>query len=128
MTETNPAVGHEVKDAGIRPIVLTGIGLAVITVLTAVAVFAIFRVLQDVRTPGQPGPMEAAGAAQFPPEPRITAHPSVELQELHRAEDQTLSTYGWVDRKQGIVRIPIDRAIDLQLQRGYPVRKEAPKQ
>jgi hypothetical protein len=31
-----------------------------------------------------------------------------------------------MDRKAGVTRIPIDRAIDLLLQRGYPVRKETP--
>ena len=64
---------------------------------------------------------------QFPPAPRIEIAPAIEYQQLRAQEDQILSTYGWVDRKAGIVRIPIDRAIDLQLQRGFPVRKEAPK-
>ncbi len=32
----------------------------------------------------------------------------------HRAkEHEELTTYGWIDRKAGIVRLPIDRAIDL---------------
>jgi hypothetical protein len=62
--------------------------------------------------------------SQIPPAPRIEEHPAIEIQELHSAEDQTLSTYGWVDKKKGIVRIPIDRAMELQLQRGFPARKE----
>ena len=32
----------------------------------------------------------------------------------HRAKEQAESTtYGWVDQKAGIVRLPIDRAIEL---------------
>ena len=35
----------------------------------------------------------------------------------HRAKEQAeATTYGWVDRKAGIVRLPIDRAIDLIVQ------------
>jgi len=59
---------------------------------------------------------------QVPPVPRVEEHPQLELQQLRTQEDQTLSTYGWVDKKEGIVRIPIERAMELQLQRGFPVR------
>jgi len=38
-----------------------------------------------------------------------------------------LSTYGWTDKNAGVVRIPIDRAMELQLERGFPTRKETPK-
>jgi hypothetical protein len=62
--------------------------------------------------------------SQIPPEPRIEEHPAIEIQELHAQEDQTLSTYGWMDKNKGVVRIPIERAMELQLQRGFPTRKE----
>ena len=39
-------------------------------------------------------------------------------------EDRALATYGWANRKEGRVRIPIDRAMELQLERGFPTRKE----
>ena len=60
---------------------------------------------------------------QFPPAPRIEEHPAIELEESARAGRQILSTYGWTDKNAGIVRIPIDRAIELQLQRGFPSAK-----
>ncbi len=31
-----------------------------------------------------------------------------------------LTTYGWVDKEKGIVRVPIDSAIALVLRRGFP--------
>jgi hypothetical protein len=40
-------------------------------------------------------------------------------------DKELLSTYGWVDRPAGVVRIPIDRAIDITLERGFPVRPQA---
>jgi hypothetical protein len=46
------------------------------------------------------------------------------IQELEN-EDNTLESYGWVDQNAGIVRIPIEQAIDLVVQRGLPVIPES---
>ena len=46
------------------------------------------------------------------------------IQELEN-EDNTLESFGWVDQKAGIVRIPIEQAIDLVAQRGLPVIPES---
>jgi hypothetical protein len=35
-------------------------------------------------------------------------------------ETEELSTYGWVDEEQGVVRIPIDRAMDLLVKEAVP--------
>jgi hypothetical protein len=35
-----------------------------------------------------------------------------------------LSSYGWLDRNAGVVRIPIDRAMKMTVERGLPVRQE----
>ena len=46
--------------------------------------------------------------------------------EAHRErEDELLGSYGWVDRNAGVVRIPIDQAKRLLLERGLPVRASA---
>ena len=42
------------------------------------------------------------------------------LEELKK-ENEVLGSYDWVDQKNGVVRIPIDRAMDLLAQRGLPV-------
>jgi hypothetical protein len=41
---------------------------------------------------------------------------------LYDRQKLKLNSYGWIDRSNGIVRIPIDRAMDLILQRGLPAR------
>jgi len=117
-------IGHEGPDADIWPIVLTGIGLALTVLVVGVIVYGIFRYLETHPiTSVQSNPM-AVFDSQIPPAPRIEEHPAIEIQELHAQEDQMLSTYGWIDKNKGVVRIPIDRAIELQLQRGFPTRKE----
>jgi len=116
--------GHETRDAGVRPIVLTGVVLAVAIVIVGLIVYGTFSYLAGHRAvAAQANPM-SVGDSQIPPEPRIEEHPAIALQELHAQEDKTLSTYGWTDKKTGVVRIPIDRAIELQLVRGFPTRKE----
>ncbi|HJQ84172.1 MAG TPA: hypothetical protein VKA21_08855, partial [Candidatus Binatia bacterium] len=50
---------------------------------------------------------------EAPPEPRLEVAPAAELQALRREEEARLHGYGWVDRDAGIVRIPIERAIEL---------------
>jgi hypothetical protein len=38
--------------------------------------------------------------------------------DLVATQRRALESYGWVDREHGIARIPIDRAIDLTVERG----------
>jgi len=44
--------------------------------------------------------------------------------DLHAREDLLLENYSWVDRSQGKVRIPIERAMELIAQRGLPVEQQ----
>jgi hypothetical protein len=46
----------------------------------------------------------------------------MELKEYRDSQRDILNSYGWVDRAGGVVRIPVDRAIELVLARGLPVR------
>jgi hypothetical protein len=123
-TPSSEATGHETADASILGIVLTGVGLTIGAVIALCIVYGIFQFLStQTLTTAPPNPMAETSVEQLPPEPRVQEHPAVELQELHAKEDTLLSTYGWTDKMAGVVRIPIDRAIDLALQRGFPVQK-----
>lgn len=54
--------------------------------------------------------------------PRLQLKPPEELNNFRAGEETALNTYGWIDRTAGVVRIPIDRAMDLVLERGLPTR------
>jgi hypothetical protein len=115
--------GHEGSDASIPGIVLTGAGLAVTAVLVFALVSGIFWYLADhPLTAPRPNPMAETNQQQFPPQPRLEVHPTIEMQELRSDEDRILSTYGWTDKEKGVVRVPIDRAMELQLERGFPTK------
>jgi hypothetical protein len=62
------------------------------------------------------------------PAPRLQVDPAADLIELRAREDARLHTYGWVDKKAGVIHIPIERAMDLVLQRGFPVRDQKKKE
>lgn len=118
------SVGHETRDADVRPIVRTGASLAVMIALVGLIVYGAFQYLAKHTATGDRSNPMSVGDSQIPPEPRIEEHAAIGIQQLHAQEDRTLSTYGWVDKKGGVVRIPIDRAMALQLERGFPTRKE----
>ncbi len=45
------------------------------------------------------------------------------MRSLRDGQEATLAGYGWVDRKAGVVRVPIERAMDLVAERGVPQGK-----
>jgi len=61
------------------------------------------------------------GLEHAPSPQMIVDEPSV-LAEFRRREEASLSTYGWINKPLGVVRIPIDRAKTLILERGLPAR------
>ena len=58
------------------------------------------------------------------PSPRLEEDERGQLNGIRMEEEKTLYSYGWVDEKAGTVRIPIERAMDLLVQRGLPVRPQ----
>ena len=56
------------------------------------------------------------------PHPQLQTNDPRDLNDYLQAKNQELTTYGWVDRKNGVTHIPIDRAMDLFLSQGAPVR------
>jgi hypothetical protein len=86
---------------------------ATTTPLTAIARPADASVPQNPRL--QPFPMKAQRTGQMMP-PNTTT-PVVDMEEMHATEDQLLNNPGWVDKQKGIVRLPIDVAKQLAVQR-----------
>src|SRR5580700_8864280 len=59
------------------------------------------------------------------PQPRLERNERIEINDFRLKEEQTLNSYGWVDEKAGVVRIPIERAMELLAQRGLPTTPKA---
>ena len=43
---------------------------------------------------------------------------------MRAAEEAALNSYGWVDKDAGIVKIPVDRAMEILAKKGLPARKQ----
>jgi hypothetical protein len=56
------------------------------------------------------------------PAPQLETDERTELNKVRLREENALSSYDYIDKNAGTVRIPIDRAMDLIAQRGLPVR------
>ena len=115
--------GHETRDASVRMVVVVLAFLAVGAACVCFLVYGIFVYLADhPLTMAPPNPLAETATQQFPPSPRLQEHPQIELQALHQEEDAILGTYGWTDKNAGIVRIPIDHAMDLAIQKGFATK------
>jgi hypothetical protein len=131
--ETNP--GFEATDVSPNAIWLVTAGIVVSVAVVIMAVTWMFHYLirRDLASQqrSEIDRVTKAVAATRPnfPAPRLQVAPQVDLAALRAREDADLNGYGWVDRKAGVVRIPIERAMDLLVQRGLPVRGQpnAPK-
>jgi hypothetical protein len=131
--EGNP--GYEISDAHTRPIWITAgtiiLSVAAIFVGITLMFVALHRhdIADQLRSRAQRVTNAVAETRPQYPEPRLQVAPQVDLAALRTRENTELTTYGWIDRGAGVVRIPIDRAIDLLAQRGLPVRGDpnAPK-
>ena len=108
------------REINIRGIVGSGVALVVITLVACVVVWGLLRGIG-----GYDLKREAANPQQAPPEPRLEVAPSENLRLLHEEENLVLQHAGWVDERQGIVRVPIDVAIDVIAARGVSVSPAA---
>lgn len=79
------------------------------TLLAAIGGFAIFGLILIVAY--LPNKVETVGDGVKTPEQRKAA-----LAELHGKEQTAATSYAWIDKEKGVVRLPIDRAIELTIQ------------
>ena len=119
-------VHHETSDVNITGIIGFGVGLLVTAAIVHLLVFVLFRyfeIREGARVPAE-YPLARSQEGRVPPEPRLQTNPRQDLSDLRAKEDEWLGSYGWVDRNAGVVRIPIDEAMKLTLERGLPAREE----
>jgi hypothetical protein len=135
---------HEI---GVRGIVYTAVGIVAVTVASMLVVWWLVRDIKGNLVKADRGPTaverqrraEAQGESAappapvsafpnlslpagtvMPPGPRLQPSPDVDMDDLLEAENRELASYGWVDRDRGVVRIPIDEAMERMVAEGLP--------
>ena len=114
--------GHEVTDVNPWAVGKFAIALAVVCLLSLALLFGLFRYFLSEEGG------RADGTIKLPAEPRLETTPAMDLKAFRDAEDQALNSYGWVDQQKGVVRVPVDRAIELLAQKGLPSRPQSEPQ
>ncbi len=123
--DVNPEVSHERRDVNVFQISAFGIGLLLGCIVVVFAMWALFDYLfsrEDAKNARNPAAAMMNERQTQPPAPRLQANPRVELKDMRSDEETILNSYGWVDPGKGIVRIPIDQAIDMVAAKGLPSR------
>ncbi|SRR5579862_483902 len=117
-SRNNPAgrEGYETRDADAVSVALAGALVLIMTSLAALVAAGLFHYFNPTVLPSA-----ARASTQFP-EPRLQVAPEQDLKAMRTRDEAELHSYGWIDRRAGIVRIPIERAMDLLLEKGPPVR------
>jgi hypothetical protein len=113
--------GHEHKDADTAALFLIVLGLLItLALLFAVAsgVRRYFAFYQAAKT-NAAADIPVTRSGEFP-QPRLEIRPGADLASLRAAEEADLNSYGWIDQSSGKVRIPIDQAMRLIVERGLP--------
>lgn len=132
-TETNqseksgngPRRDHERRDANAKWI----FGIVIFLFVSAMAMHGIVAGFLSMLKRGPVPtdlwrPLESLvrAAPKPPPFPLLQASPPADLDAFRKQEQTQLETYGWINRTSGIVRVPIERAMELVLSQGLPAR------
>ncbi len=121
--------GYERRDANVRGLLQFAFWMAMVLVVTLVGMKYTFDHFKKVQPLGATtSPMVSETERTLPPKPRLQVQPHLELAEFCAAQEQSVDSYSWINQQADIVHIPVDRAMDLILQRGLPTRpaSEAP--
>jgi hypothetical protein len=121
--EPAPKRDYEDKDIPIRSILGFGIFTAVFTVLSLVGGKLMFHALASRNAAREAAPSKFAAERVLPPTNQLLlVNEPASWKDQLAWETSGITGYAWVDREKGVVRIPVERAIDLLAERGLPAR------
>src|SRR3954451_21908143 len=136
----NPETRHEDSDVNVRALLWAVVIFIVFAAVTHVALYLQFHAYAKHfrKASSQPLTMMARPAdASVPPTPRLqpfpnkmhdgndpppnTNTPVTDMADMRAAEEKDLNTPGWVDKQKVVLRLPIETAKQLVVQRALPV-------
>jgi hypothetical protein len=128
MDKPNPrppsGAGYEKKDINVRRVFIFGLLLVALIGTVGLGVtLLVFKGTAHKVSDAAVSPLYQP--QELPPSPRLQAEPTQDLYQYRATEERILKSYGWIDRANGVVHIPIDHAIDLIVARGLPPKPEA---
>ena len=121
------AVAYERRDIDLGRLVRVGFLITALVAMSFVLMWWLFGVLveREAKTSGRPHPLARDVGRSAPPAPVLQTNPRADLLALRAQERSILDTYAWVDKERGIVRIPIEKAMELTAKRGLLARPKS---
>jgi hypothetical protein len=120
--------GHEPNEVNVGGLLFFGLWLLAATIAISIGLWGLFRVFNGMEAREQPAmPAHVAANLRRTPEaPRLEALPLAPRRALNAEETEVLTTYGWVDRSAGVVRIPVEEAMRKIAAGGVPGGRPLP--
>jgi hypothetical protein len=121
-----PRTLHEPNTINVPSVVMFLVALAAAVVVVALLMRGLLRYFDARKAQEAPPPSPLAPGVRLPPEPRLqgapgsVGSPAEDIRQFRKQEDQMLNNYGWIDQQNGIIRIPIEQAKKMIVQRGAP--------
>jgi hypothetical protein len=112
MNHVSPPAGHEPSD--VEPCLVGALAAGVALFLLTTPLVLALAYPEAHRMPATPGTLPQ------PAGPRLETSPKADADRLRAAERERLEHFGWIDRANGVVRIPVARAMQLLAERGIP--------
>lgn len=120
-TPVDEHASHAAYDSelDLRTILGFGAGLVIVTgfVLLVMWWMSVAFKSQEESHDRDPSPLAEARLDPLPQGPRLQPMPPRDMDELRVQDAQALTTYGWVDKPNGVARIPVERAISILAER-----------
>lgn len=110
-------IDYEKSDLSVRGAVYALAGLSAALIVISVAIWLLEGRLTDTDTSP---PVATVTMPAGPDRPRLQHTPAEDMEALRAETRRILSTSAWQDRKAGIARVPIERAMDELAKRGWP--------
>jgi hypothetical protein len=137
----NPETHHEKSDVNVRALLWAVVIFVIFALVTHLLLFLLFKGFAKIAAGQNPPALTSmkvpdsmsvpgANAPRLQPFPTknqapYAKTPVVDLDEMRRVEHEAQTQPAWIDRQKGTVRLPIDVAKQLVLQRGLPVTSTA---
>ncbi len=117
---SNPEVRFEKTDVDAGALLKAGFVIVMVTIATVFFLYWLYFVFVRQEASRQPPPpiLKPAAGVLAPPPPLLQTGPALDLTAFREQEDRILGGYGWVDKEQGVVRIPIEEAMRLLVEPG----------
>jgi hypothetical protein len=108
---------HQGTDLRLRPILISVIVFVIVGAVIELGIRLLYLHVRKVDESHDVRRTFVEAPPPVPPQPRLETDPREDFEEYFRKEQETLNSYGWTSRSEGKVRIPIDRAIELFVER-----------